>query len=60
MKVSRSRLFATALREFIERRRNRELLRAIDAAYGGATDQGEGRLRQALQGRHRRLVQGQW
>jgi len=26
MKVSRSRLFATALEEFIERRRNQELL----------------------------------
>lgn len=60
MKVSRSRLFATAMEEFIERWRNRELLRAINAAYEGGADPAEQRLRGSMRRQHRRLVQGQW
>jgi metal-responsive CopG/Arc/MetJ family transcriptional regulator len=60
MKVSRSRLFATAVAEFIERRRNQELLRAINAAYAAGADPDEERLRRSVRRQHRRLVQGQW
>lgn len=60
MRVSRSRLFATAMEEFIERRRNQELLRAIDSAYEGKPDAAELKLRQSLRRHHRRLVQGHW
>ncbi len=59
MKVSRSRLFAAAMEEFIERRRNQELLRAIDAVYEGRAHRDEEKLRRALGRHHRRLVQGQ-
>ena len=38
MKVSRSRLFAAAMEEFLERRRNQDLLRAINAAYERGVD----------------------
>jgi metal-responsive CopG/Arc/MetJ family transcriptional regulator len=60
LKVSRSRLFATAMAEFIERRRNQELLREINAAYATAADPDEERLRGSMRRQHRRLVQGQW
>jgi metal-responsive CopG/Arc/MetJ family transcriptional regulator len=60
MKVSRSRLFATALEEFIEHRRNQELLQAINAAYEKAPDPAEKRLQRAMRRHHRRRVQGQW
>jgi predicted transcriptional regulator len=60
MKVSRSRLFATALAEFIERRRNQELLEAVNKAYAGAPDAAEKRLRQAIAKQQRRRLQGQW
>jgi hypothetical protein len=59
LKVSRSRLFATAMEEYLERRRSRDLLRAINAAHGGA-DAEESRLRRARQTRHRKIVQGEW
>ena len=60
MKMSRSRLFATAMAEFIERRRNQELLRAINAAYAAGAGPDEARLRRSMRRQQRRLVQGQW
>jgi hypothetical protein len=49
MKVSRSRLFAVAIAEFIERRRNHELLEAIDTANAEAPTAPERRLQSAMQ-----------
>jgi len=60
MRVSRSRLFATAMEEFIERRRNLELLRAMNAAGQTGEEPNEEKLRRSLLRQHRRLVQGQW
>lgn len=60
MKVSRSRLFATAMREFIERRRNQQILEAINAAYTEPPDPGERRLRRSIRRQHQRGVQGKW
>ena len=60
MKVSRSRLFAAAMAEFIERRRNRQLFEAANAAYAGEPDPAETRLRRSMRRHHRRIVQGQW
>lgn len=60
MKVSRSRLFAAAMAEFIERRRNRELLHAINAAYASGADADEERLRRSMRRQHRRLLREQW
>ena len=60
LKVSRSRLFATAMEEYLERRRNRELLRAINAAHEGARDVEEARLRRVRQARHRKALTGEW
>ncbi|MEW6594292.1 MAG: hypothetical protein AB1413_05410 [Thermodesulfobacteriota bacterium] len=60
MKVSRSRLFVMALQEYIERRKNRELLARINAAYEEPDDATEKKLRHAAQRRHRRLVEGEW
>ena len=60
LKVSRSRLFATAMEEYLERRTNRELLRAINAAHEGADDAEGVQLRRVRQARHRKAVQGEW
>ena len=60
LKVSRSRLFATAMEEYLEGRTNRELLRAINAAHEGAGDAEGVRLRRVRQVRHRKAVQGEW
>ena len=59
MNISRSKLFAIAIEEFIQRRRNRQLLQQINAAYDDAPDLGE-RERQLRKARHRQLIEGQW
>lgn len=41
MKVSRSRLFALALKEYLRRRRIRDLQEKIDAAYAEPMDEAE-------------------
>ena len=60
LKVTRSGIFAAAMAEFVERRRNRDLLQAIDQAYAGDVDAAEARRGRALRRHHRRLIQGQW
>jgi len=60
LKVSRSRLFATAMEEYIERRRNLELLQAMNAACEVPEDPDEQKLRRLQRRQYRRLVQGQW
>lgn len=60
MKVSRSKLFVLALQDYIERRKNRELLARINAAYEEPDDATEKKVLQAARRRHRRLVEGEW
>ena len=60
MKVSRSRLFALALEDYIHREQNRELLAQINAAYADEPDSTEKVLRHEARGTHRRIVTGEW
>ncbi len=60
MKVSRSRLFALALEDYLHREQNRELLERINAAYADEPDTTERTLRRRVRGTHRRIVRGEW
>ncbi len=60
MKVSRSRLFALALEDYLHREQNRELLTKINAAYADEPDPAERTLRRKARGTHRRIVRGEW
>ncbi len=60
MKISRSRLFALALEDYIRREENRELLGRINAAYPEETDSAEQALHNRSRGTHRRIVEGEW
>ena len=60
MNVSRSRLFVIALQDFIEHRKNRELLAQINAAYADEPDAAEQTLRSKSRRQHRRIVEGEW
>jgi metal-responsive CopG/Arc/MetJ family transcriptional regulator len=60
LKVSPSRLFAMAMEEYLDRRANRELLQAINAAHADTNDAEGVRLRRVRQARHRKAVQGEW
>ncbi len=57
MKVSRSRLFALALEDYIQRHENRQLLRRLNAAYSDEPDAAEQALRRKARGTHRRIVE---
>ena len=60
MKVSRSKLFVIALQDYIDRKKNRELLEQINAAYQDEPDVSEKSLRSLSIRSHRRLVEGEW
>ena len=60
LEVSRSRLFALAAEEFLQRYQNQKLLEAINAAYDDLPDPEEETLHQHLRDQHRQLVNEQW
>lgn len=60
MNVSRSKLFVIALQDFIEHRKNREMLAQINAAYADEPDSTERFLRKKARRQHRRIVEGEW
>jgi metal-responsive CopG/Arc/MetJ family transcriptional regulator len=60
MNVSRSRLLALALEEFIDRYQNQRLLEQINAVYKDIPDTVEQGLGRKLRRHHRRIVEGEW
>jgi metal-responsive CopG/Arc/MetJ family transcriptional regulator len=60
MKISRSRLFSVAVRDFIQHHKNQELLNAINAAYNDRPDFSEERLNKQMKSKQRRLVKDTW
>ena len=60
MNTSRSRVFSLAAKEFIQRRKNQELLDAINSAYDDVPDEKELTLKSAVRFRHLNMVQDQW
>jgi metal-responsive CopG/Arc/MetJ family transcriptional regulator len=60
MKVSRSRLLALALEEFIRRRENQKLLDQINQAYEDVPDTKEQNYILKMRRLHRELVEGDW
>ncbi|MBI2849745.1 MAG: CopG family transcriptional regulator [Chloroflexi bacterium] len=61
MKVSRSRLFTLAARDFLQHHKNRKLLEAINAAYDDLPDPEEERLRIQMESEfHRLVIKDKW
>jgi metal-responsive CopG/Arc/MetJ family transcriptional regulator len=60
MKVSRSRLLALALEEFIRRRENQQLLNKINQAYDDAPDENEQMQLRKMRRLHREVLEGDW
>lgn len=58
--ISRSRIFALAAEEFLQRYQNQKLLDAINAAYDDSPDPEEETLHQHRRYQHRQLVDEQW
>lgn len=61
MNVSRSRLIALALEEFIRRHQNRQLLEKINAAYGEVPEaKEEAKPLDGMNQHHKNIVEGEW
>lgn len=60
LNVSRSRVVALALEEFVQRHHNRQLLEALDQAYADLVDENDLARTLARRQQHRRLVEGEW
>ena len=58
--ISRSRLFALAVEEYLRQVENQELLQAINAAYDEPPTPEEQAHREGMRRKHRSLVEGQW
>ena len=57
LRISRSRLVALALEAFIERHRNREILRAINKTYEHGLDATEEKVLRDMDSHRRQLVE---
>jgi len=59
LNISRSRLFALAVQEFIQRYKNKELLKSINKAYKDVPET-EDRLVSRMRHHHFKIVKDQW
>ena len=60
LNTSRSRIFALAATEFIQRQKNQKLLEAINSAYDDIPDVKDEHPQSAMQSNHIRTVKDQW
>ena len=60
MKISRSHIFELALRDYLHRQQNPELLAQINTAYANEPDLAEQMLRHKSRYQHRSIVRGEW
>ncbi|RJQ65180.1 MAG: CopG family transcriptional regulator, partial [Desulfobacteraceae bacterium] len=60
LNTSRSRIFALAVTEFIQRHKNQKLLEAINAAYDDVPEVKEESLKSMMRSKHLKMVKGQW
>ena len=60
LNTSRSRIFALAATEFIQRHKNQKLLEALNAAYDDIPDVKEESLKSVMRSRHLKMVKDQW
>jgi predicted transcriptional regulator len=60
MGLSRSRLFARAVADFLQRRRREQMLLRLNEVYAGDKEPAETRLLKGIKGKVRRAVRERW
>jgi metal-responsive CopG/Arc/MetJ family transcriptional regulator len=60
MGLSRSRLFALAVADFLQRRRQEQMLRQLNEVYADGMDPGEKRLLKAMKAKFRGTIKDRW
>jgi antitoxin MazE6 len=60
MGLSRSRLFALAVGDFLQRQRREQMLRRLNEVYADGLEPGEERLLKGIKAKVRRTVKERW
>ena len=60
LKIPRSQVFTLAVKEFIQRQENQQLLAKINAAYQDEPEVEEKKRLRLMRKSHRRLMEGEW
>ena len=60
LNTSRSRIFALAVKEFVQRHNNLKLLEDLNAAYDDFPDEKERSLQSAMRSGHFNIIKNQW
>ncbi len=60
MGLSRSRLFALAVRNFLQRQRQEQMLRRLNEVYATGAEPAEKRLLKGIKAKARRTVKERW
>ena len=60
MQVSRSQLFALAVKEFLRERENRRILEQLNRVYGDGPDEEEREYLARMKARYRKIIEGEW
>ncbi len=60
LKIPRSQVFTLAVKEFVQRQENRQLLERMNAAYQDASDPAEKKRLRHMKKSQRRISEGEW
>ena len=60
LKIPRSQVFTLAVKEFVQRQENRQLLERMNAAYQDAPDPAEKKRLRHMKKSQRRILKGEW
>jgi len=60
IKLSRSQIFSQAVRYFVDKRDNLELVRRINQAYADVIDEAEARLLEKSKRRYKEILKEEW
>lgn len=56
LRISRSRLFTLAVRDFLQHQENQALLARLNNAYSGQANEEEQKISRSMQDRHKKMV----
>jgi metal-responsive CopG/Arc/MetJ family transcriptional regulator len=60
MQVSRSQVFALAVKKFLRERENRRILEQLNRVYGDGPDEEEREYLKRMKARYRKIIEGEW
>ena len=60
LKISRSQVFALAVRDFLRERENRRMLEQLNRVYADRPGEKEQEYLERMKARYRKIIEGEW